>query len=142
METTEILHCRGHPLISASHGTTFEVTTEADLTGSGHCIIGVGADKGSAGLSAEFRQVLCHDDAMLCTTLSCRDITLVVRSRGSAALTLDHPSDLVWRRSTFVCGRTIGVRSDHVAASLPKELVRYLKAGEEMTVTMTATRPG
>jgi hypothetical protein len=61
---------------------------------------------------------------------------------GSKAMTLAHPTDLVWRRSMFVCGRTIGIRSDKVAASLPKDLIRYLKAGEEMTVTMTATRPG
>jgi hypothetical protein len=142
MEATEILHCRGHPLVSATHPTTFEITTEDDLTASGHCIIGVGSDKGAAGLSPEFRRVLCNDDAELLTKLSCRDITIKVHSMGSKAMTLAHPTDLVWRRSMFVCGRTIGIRSDKVAASLPKDLIRYLKAGEEMTVTMTATRPG
>ena len=65
-----------------------------------------------------------------------------VRSHGSATMTLDHPTDLVWRRSTFVCGRTIGICSDRVAATLPEDLVRHLKEGRGMTVTMTVTRPG
>lgn len=142
MEATEILHCRGHPLVSARHPTTFEVTRDPDLTAQGHCIVGVGADKGSSGLSAEFRRVLCHDGAALLTVLSCGGITVEVHSSGSAAMSLDHPTDLVWRKSSFVCGRTVGIRSDRVAASLPADLVRNLKAGLEMVVTMTATRPG
>ncbi len=142
MEATEIIRCRGHPLVSATHPTTFEITTEHKLTGSGHCIIGVGSDKGAAGLSAEFKRVLCRDDATLQTTLSCGRITVVVRSAGSTAMPLDHPTDLVWRKSSFVCGRTIGIHSDTVAISLPEELVHHLQAGEEMIVTMRATRPG
>ncbi len=49
---------------------------------------------------------------------------------------------MVWRRSSFVCGRTIGIMSDHVAAALPKTLIANLVAGKEMIVTLTATRPG
>lgn len=142
MEVTEIIRCRGHHHVSASHPTTFEVTTEQDLTRNGHCIIAVEADKGAAALSAEFRNVLCHDDAILETTLIYGGCTVHVRSAGSKAMTLDHPSDLVWRRSTFVCGRTVGIRSDMVAASLPKELVRHLREGRDLVVRMTAMRPG
>jgi hypothetical protein len=142
MEATEIIYCRGHALVSASHPTTFEVTMEETLSENGHCIIGVGADKGSLGLSPGFREVICHDDAVLTTTLSCEDVTVNVHSTGCAAMTLDHPGDLVWRKSTFVCGRTIGIRSDHVAATLPPELIHNLKAGCPMVVTMTASRPG
>lgn len=142
MEATEVLHCRGHPLVSASHPTTFEVTAEMALTENGHCIIGIGADRGAAGLSPEFRRVLCHDDAVLTTILSCQDVSVTVRSEGSSKMTLGHPTDLVWRKSPFVCDRTVGIRSDRVAASLPSELVRYLKSGEELVVILTATRPG
>ena len=49
---------------------------------------------------------------------------------------------MVWRRSTFVCGRTIGILSDQVAATLPKSLIENLIAGKEMVVTLIATRPG
>ncbi|OPY37586.1 MAG: hypothetical protein A4E35_01172 [Methanoregula sp. PtaU1.Bin051] len=142
MEATEIIRCRGHPLVSAIHPTTFEITTDGNLTTHGHCIIGVYSDKGAAGLSAEFKRVLCDDGARLLTTLACGDILVTISSRGSAAMTLTHPTDLVWRKSTFVCGRTIGICSDHVAISLPRDLVSHLRGGEELTVTMTAMRPG
>jgi hypothetical protein len=142
MEATEIVRCCGHPLVSASHPTTYEVTTEPGLTRNGHCILAVGADKGAAGLSAGFRHVLCHDAAVLTTILSCQGISVEVRSRGNAAMTLTHPSDLVWRKSQFVCGRTVGICSDRVAATLPRDLVRYLREGKDLVVTMTARRPG
>jgi hypothetical protein len=48
---------------------------------------------------------------------------------------------MVWRRSSFVCGRTIGIFSDHVAANLPKKLIANLVAGKEMIITLTAMRP-
>jgi hypothetical protein len=49
---------------------------------------------------------------------------------------------MVWRRSTFVCGRTIGILSDKVAATLPDELIKNLIMEKKMVITMVATRPG
>ena len=142
MEATEVIRCHGHPLVSASHPTTFEVTAEETLTKHGHCIIGIRADKGAAGLLPQFKEVLCHDGAELVTTLVCEGIEVAVHSRGTSAMTLTHPTDFVWRKSRFVCGRTIGICSDHVAATLPDELVALLRAGRPLVVTMVATCPG
>lgn len=142
MEAQEYVRCRGHPLVLSTHPTTFEVTVEDHLTENGNCIIGITADKGCAGLSSEFRSTLAHDDAVLRTRLECGGVVAEIVSKGSAAMTLDHPTDMVWRKSTYVCGRTIGILSDRVAKTLPKELVQRLAAGEEMLVSLTVTRPG
>lgn len=142
MEAQETVRCRGHPHVLGTHSTTLEVTCEEHLTKNGNCIIAIGADKGCAGLSPAFKKILAHDDAILVTRLSCGNTCTEIRSRGSAALSLDHPSDMVWRKSTFVCGRTIGILSDTVAKTLPRELIHCLERGEELVVTMTATRPG
>ena len=142
MKAQEQIRCWGHPLVLGTHPTTFEVTCEMHLTTYGNCIIGIAADKGCSGLSPAFKQVLAHNAAILVTRLSCDGTDIEVRSNGSAQFTLDHPTDMVWRRSRFVCGRTIGILSDHVAATLPRELISALKAGKEMDVTLTATRPG
>jgi hypothetical protein len=142
MKATEVVRCHGHPLVSASHPTTFEVTAQETLTVTGHCIVGIKADKGAGGLLPQFREVLCHDDAELVTTLACGGIEVVVHARGSPLMTLDHPTDLVWRKSRFVCGRTIGICSDHVAATLPEEFVAHLRAGQLLVVTLVARRPG
>jgi hypothetical protein len=142
MEAQEIIHCRGHPLVLGTHPTTFEVTREVHLTKKGNCIICVSADKSCTRLSAEFKRMLTHDDAILITSLSCDGKTVEVKSRGSSQFTLDHPTDMVWRRSSFVCGRTIGIMSDHVAATLPESLLANLVEGKEMVITLTAKRPG
>jgi len=142
MEAQEIIRCRGHPLVLGTHPTTFEVTCEDHLTKYGNCIIGIAADKGCAGLTPSFKSVLAHDDAVLITRLACEGIVVDVRSRGSSRLMLDHPADMVWRKSPFVCGRTIGILSDRVALTLPRELIANLALGKEMVVYLTATRPG
>ena len=142
MEATEIIRCRGHPLVLGTHPTTFEVTCEDHLTANGNCIIGIAADRGCAGLSLDFKTVLMHDNAILETRLECGGVSVGIRSSGSSQMTLDHPTDMVWRKSTFVCGRTIGIRSDIVALTLPRDLVRNLVLGKEMVVTLTAMRPG
>ncbi len=142
MEAKETILCRGHPLVFGTHPTTFEVTCEDHLTGSGNCIIGIAADKGCAGLSPAFKAVLAHDEAVLSTCLACEGIVVEIRSHGSSRFTLDHHSDMVWRKSRFVCGRTIGIQSDVVAGTLPRELIAALARGKEMVVTLTATRPG
>ena len=142
MEAQEIIRCKGHPLVLGTHPTTFEVTGEDYLTKNGNCIIGIAADKGCAGLRPSFKSVLAHDDAVLVTRLACDGIIVEVRSRGSSQFTLDHPSDMVWRKSAFVCGRTIGILSDKAAMTLPRDLMENLTRGKEMVVTLTATRHG
>jgi len=142
MEAQEIIHCRGHPLVLGTHPTTFEVTRDVHLSRKGNCIIGISADKSCDRLSEEFKQVLTHDDALLITRLSCGGKTAEVKSHGSSQFTLDHPTDIVWRRSSFVCGRTIGIMSDQVAATLPGDLLTNLVAGKEMIITLNAKRPG
>lgn len=142
MEAQEIIRCRGHPLVLGTHPTTFEVTCEDHLTTNGNCIIGIAADKGCAMLSPAFKAVLIHDDAVLVTRLSCDGIVSEIRSNGSSQLTLDHQTDIVWRKSPFVCGRTIGILSDHVAVTLPRELIANLAQGKEMVVSLTVTRRG
>ena len=141
MEAHATVVCCGHPKVRGTHPTTFEVTTEGHLTVAGDCIIGVSADRGAAGLPAEFRILLCHDDAVLLTRLSAGDLQVEVHSRGSASFTLDHPAAMVWRRSRYVDGRTVGILSDRTAAMLPRELIAVLRSGATLVVEMTATRP-
>ncbi|NLZ30810.1 MAG: DUF371 domain-containing protein [Methanomicrobiales archaeon] len=136
MKARDIIRARGHPLVQATHPTTFEVTKDATLTPSGDCIIGIAADRGAADLDSSLKALLRDDRAVLTTTLSAAGQTVVVRSRGSAALTLDHPADLVWRRSSFTSDRTVGIRSDHVAATLPRKFVEALRRGEDLTVEL------
>lgn len=142
MEAQEIIRCRGHPLVLGTHPTTFEVTCEDYLSKNGNCIVGIAAEKGCAGLSPAFKYVLTHNDAVLITLLECDGVSVTIRSQGSSQFLLDNLTDMVWRKSTFICGRTIGIMSDRVALTLPRDLMIRLARGNAMVVTLTATRPG
>lgn len=139
---TETIRCRGHRNVLSLHPGTFMITKDLHLTCKGDCIIAIGADKGAADLSPAFRKALSTDDAILFTKLTCRGISVTALSCGSAGMTLLHPTDLVWRKSTYVCGRTVGIGSDLAAKDLPRELVDYLMNGEELLVEMTVSTGG
>lgn len=141
MEAREVVRCQGHPNIRARHPTTFEVTAGEHMTVAGDCIIAVRADKGAADLSAEFKRVLADERALLTTTLTVQGFSLRVTSRGDGAMTLDHPTDLVWRKSGFVCGRTVGIYSDYVARSIPRGLISALQMGADLRVDLVAVIP-
>lgn len=141
MEAVEEFECRGHPLISGRHRTTLEITRDESLTPKGDCIVGVSSTKGAADLSGEFKRILANDDSILVTVLSAGGIEVKISSRGSSVMDLDHPTDMVWRRSGFVCGRTVGIFSDNTAETLPRELICHLSGGGTMKVRMIASIP-
>ena len=138
MKARDTVRARGHPLVQGTHTTTFEVTKDETLTLAGDCIIGIAADKGAAALASDLKALLSDDRAVLTTRLIADDQVVVVRSRGSSGLTLDHPGDLVWRRSDFVSDRTVAVRSDHTAAALPREFIDALRRGADLVVELEA----
>lgn len=131
------IRCRGHPNVTGRHPTTFEITREEHLSCQGDCIIGIAADTGASGLPSAFADALASDEAVLVTRLCCGECCVTITSQGSRDMTLDHPTDLVWRRSGYVCGRTVGIRSDATARELPRELIDLLQGGAEMVVEMT-----
>jgi uncharacterized protein len=138
MEAEERIRCLGHHLVLATHPTTFEVTAEDHLTRRGDCIIGIRADRGAAGLSREFRRVIADDRAILTTRLTAGGHATEVHGRGSSKMTLTHPTDLVWRRSNYICPRTVAIHCDRTAASLPRDLVAALGEGAELEVELIA----
>ena len=141
MQITEVIRCHGHPNITGKHKSTFEITKDTEVTPNGTCILGTAADRGAADLSREFREMLADDRAELITVLTVDGISFTIKSQGSSLMTLNHSTDLVWRRSSYVCGRTIGIYSDYVAKTIPREITDALKTGSIMEVKMTVSVP-
>jgi len=59
-----------------------------------------------------------------------------VRGWGHPSLALDHPTDMVVRKSSFLCGRTLAVRADKAARDLSREFVRELRRGLPVEVVI------
>jgi uncharacterized protein len=118
----------GHPMVRATHARTIEITTEEHLTPSGDCIIGVGASKGIAQLSPAMKNALRSDGARVRLTIVAPGGKFSFAARGSKDLTFQSPTDMVIRRSGFVCGRTLAIRAESSAIEIPRSLVGTLKS--------------
>mgnify|MGYP001626290692 FL=1 len=141
MIAVELVRARGHPLVRASHRSTLEVTTDATLTPRGDCIVAVAADKSASQLSAGFKCLAAREGARIVVVLSCGGLKEVIRASGSPSLRFTDPRSMVVRRSGFVDGRTVAVRSDKAAADIDRELVRCLQRGAELRILLVAYAP-
>ncbi|PKP51414.1 MAG: DUF371 domain-containing protein, partial [Candidatus Altiarchaeales archaeon HGW-Altiarchaeales-3] len=129
---TEIVKSKGHKNVLGRHKTTFEVTKETHLTPRGDCIIGVCADKGILELSEKFRDALKCEDAKLEILLKIRGTNLEekITASGKPGLSFTHPTDIVVRKSNFICSRTLCIRADRAANDFSREFIEKLKNSE------------
>jgi hypothetical protein len=127
MRIVEVIQASGHPKIRANHPTTLEITKEGHLTERGDCIIATCASKGCVDLSAGFSKLVKNDETRVRLTIEAGNRVEMIRGQGSSRLTLDHPNDLVARKSNYVCHRTMMILADKSALDLDREFVRILR---------------
>ena len=140
MMLKEVVHGRGHPKITATHRTTFEVTRDAEITRAADCIIVVGADKGASSLSENFKKAAASDDAFITCAIEaggCRD---TVTGWGSKDMTFTVEDSMVFRVSDYVCGRTVMVYADKPAVRLDRNLIKALRAENKAIIELTIER--
>jgi len=139
----EIIHAEGHENILSTNKTTFEVTKDGHLTRRGDCIIAVNADKAGAELSREFKDALQSSSARLTITIEADTEKEIVNASGHPRLTLTHPTDLVVRRSDYVCNRTLAIHANRVARNFSEAFVKRLQDPKQpvlITLTVEALR--
>jgi len=142
MKVTEVIEAQGHQNVRSTNKTTLEITKEASLTKRGDCILAVSATKGAVDLHTRFREAARNRDARITITIEADEEKEVVEAWGSPQLTFTHPTDLVVRKSDYVCGRTLAVRADKAANDLSRRLVEKLrKPKQEVKITLTAETP-
>jgi len=138
-EKRETIVGYGHKNIQATHKTTLEFTKDTHLSKKGYCIVTVAADKALTDLSAEFKENLRKPHAKLTILIEAGGIIDQVNAYGSPRLILSHPTDMVVRKSGYVCNRTLAVHADKAAQDLSKALVEKLKNPEQkVKITLIA----
>jgi hypothetical protein len=126
-EIREVIFGYGHKNIQATHKTTLEFTKDTHLSKKGDCIVTVAADKALADLNAEFKEKLRKPHAKLTIIIEVGEVIEQVNAHGSPQLILTHPTDMVIRKSHYVCNRTVAVHADKAAQDLSRDLVEKLK---------------
>ena len=138
MEMTEIVFAYGHRNIQATHKSTLEITREAQLSKKGDCIIAVSAEKAVADLSQEFKEKLREKNARISMLIEAGEVAEVVNAFGNPRLILTHPTEMVVRKSSYVCSRTLAIQADKAAWELSREFVERLrKPKQKVKITLT-----
>jgi len=127
MEIAETILAYGHKNIRATHESTLEITKDAQLSKKGDCVIAVSADKAVADLSPQFKESLRRENARITMLIEAGEVVEVVNVFGSLRLILTHPTDMVVRKSSYVCSRTLAIRADKAACDLSRKLVEKLR---------------
>ena len=138
MEVTEIILAYGHENVQSTNGSTLEITRESELSKRGDCIIAVSADKALADLSPQFKDNLRRENSRLTILIEAGDAKEIVNAFGNSGLMLSHITDMVVRRSNYICSRTLGIKADKAACDLSRKLVDRLRNPEQkIRITLT-----
>jgi len=139
MRATEIIHAHGHENVLSTNKTTFEITKETHLTKRGDCVIAVGSDKGANDLSLRFKKIAQSESARIEISIEVDSEVEVINAYGSRHLSFTHPTDLVIRKSDYVCGRTLAIRADKAAKDFSRTFVEKLRNPKQrVKITLTA----
>ena len=130
------IKAKGHENVLSLHKSTFEITKDKDLSLAGDCIIGLDIDKSMEDFPEDFKEKLANDDTKVIVELRTPNASDTIEGYGHHDLTLSHPTDIVCRKSTFVCSRTLMIKSNKAAIDLNRDLIKDLANGESMDVNI------
>lgn len=129
-----IFYAKGHPNVTSKHKSTFEVTMDKKIGITADCIIGVSSKTKLEDFPVELRKAIKNEDTIIKVQLDTENASDEIIGYGHSELTLDHPTDMVCRKSEYKCSRTLMIKADKAAVDLKRELIDDLKAGKELKV--------
>jgi hypothetical protein len=125
---------KGNKNIRASHKTTIELTTDTHVTKKGDCIIGICSTHGLNDLPDEIKKLIQLSSSLIIIILEINKVKVKITGQGSPNLSLSHTNDMVLRKSSFTCSRTLCINCSHGAADLPIEFVDLIKKDTTINV--------
>ena len=126
MTILETIFAYGHENILCTHNTTIELTKENSLTKRGNCILGINASKACNDLNDGLKKIL-KKGRKLKITIKTNQFTDTFYGYGNKDLTLMDKSDIVFRKSEFICGRTLLINCTKSSHELNRELVKEIR---------------
>lgn len=124
-----VFYAKGHPNVTSVHKTTFEFTKDKDIGKNADCIIGVFSNVGFENFPPKLRERIKNENTVIRIQLETENASDEISGYGNSSLTLDHPTDIVCRKSDFTCNRTLMIKADKAAIDLKRELIKDLKEG-------------
>lgn len=117
----------GHINVTSLHQKTIEITKEKSLGPNGDCIIGVNASAGCNDIPQNIKKLLKNPDSKVTITITVGSSSFEILGSGHSELLLTDPDDIVIRKSDFICPRTLAIKCNYAADSIPRNLINNLK---------------
>ena len=126
MTVIEQIYAFGHENILGTHRTTIELTKENSLSKRGNCIIGVNSSKACVDLSQELKNLIKNKE-IIKVSIKIGGLIDFFYGEGNENLTLLDNKDIVFRKSDFICDRTILINCTKSSRELNRDIVKNLK---------------
>ena len=135
----EEINFYGHRNVQSLHARTIEITKDPNLSLRGNCIIGVSANKSCWDISDKLQRILKDDNSHITMDIIVGNKSFKMNVSGDRRLLLLSKHDIVIRKSTFICERTMAIRCDKASCDIPRDMVLSLQIPETKGVlTITA----
>jgi uncharacterized protein len=126
-----LISAKGHANITATHNTTFEITTARHVGKNGDCLIAVEAVYDVNELKA-----LASKASKIRITLESEGITDEILAETNNLF--DDATEIVVRTGEYKSNRTLGIKATKSAAQIKRELVDNLSLGKKLEVKIDA----
>jgi hypothetical protein len=123
---TDTIYAFGHPNITCTHDTTIELTKDQSLTLKGNCILGLYSSKSCRDLTNKTKNLIQKGKKFKITVIS-DELNDYFFGYGHKDLTLTNQTDLVFRKSNYICDRTVLINCTKSALELKRELIKKIK---------------
>ncbi|MCX8183889.1 MAG: DUF371 domain-containing protein [Crenarchaeota archaeon] len=132
----EKVHGKGHPNIRATHPTTLAATVDPEIRVAGDCFLMVSADKSPSTLSEEFKNA-ARKRVKIVGRIIVGGLEDVFECYGDPGLSFEDTHTMVFRKSRYVCSKTVGVESSKSARDIDRRIVKMLREGAEALIELT-----
>ena len=130
MTILETITAKGHHLIRCTHTTTIELTKDTYLTKNGTCILGIEASKACCDLNQLLKKKII-DGEKISVIIKAGDVIDSFYGFGNKNLTLLSKKDIVFRKSVFICDRTILIKCSKSSTELDRNIIKNLTNSKE-----------
>ena len=130
MTVLDSINATGHPFIQCTHSNTIEITKDECLTKKGTCIMGIKASKACYDLNPELKNKILKG-AKIDIEIKVDDIIDSFYGYGSKNLTLLSKKDIVFRKSSYICDRTVLINCSKSSINLNRNLIKNLTSTEQ-----------
>ncbi|TFG16486.1 MAG: DUF371 domain-containing protein [Promethearchaeota archaeon] len=126
----EEIFAYGHKNISCIHSSTIELTKDHSVTKRGSCILGIKATKACSDLNEKTKKRI-RDGKKLTIVIKLENQIDTFYGYGHSCLKLLNTNEMVFRKSDYICDRTVLILCSKASNELNRPLIEKIKGSKK-----------